>query len=111
LDWIDLYLAITMALDGDDRTADTDDGRFVASEGVLSSEVDDEEVVLDTESGTYYGLNAVGRLLWEQLQEPCTVEELVDAVASEFDVGREECRADVDAFLTDLGEAGLVERA
>jgi outer membrane protein assembly factor BamB len=85
--------------------------RLVATDGVLVSEVDDEQVLLDTDAGTYYGLNAVGTVLWDALQEPRSVEELVALTAEEFDVSSAECRDDVRSFVTDLDEAGLVEPA
>jgi len=85
--------------------------RLVVTDGVLVSEVDDEQVLLDTDAETYYGLNAVGTYLWEALQEPRSVDELVAMTAEEFDVPTGECRDDVRSFVTDLDEAGLVESA
>jgi hypothetical protein len=85
--------------------------RFVRTGSAIDSSVDDERVVLDTDSEVYYGLNRVGAYLWKELEEPQTVEELVDSTAVEFDVVPAECRDDVQSFLTDLLEADLVKRA
>lgn len=86
------------------------DGVYVATDDILATEVDDERVVLDRETETYYGLNAVGAFLWERLEEPRTVEELEAATATEFDVTKAECRDDIHEFLIDLQEADLIER-
>ena len=83
---------------------------LVAKANVLHSTVDDEEVLLDSDTGVYYGLNPVGRFLWHQLQEPRPVADLVERTASEFDVSRSECEEDVREFLTDLVESDLAER-
>lgn len=84
---------------------------IVATEACLASAVDDEQVILDTDTGTYYGLNPVGSYLWTLLEEAHTVEELVSKTATEFDVSKGECRTDVRSFLAEMHEAGLVESA
>ena len=54
-------------------------------------------------------LNATGRLVWELLAEDNSVEYLVAEVVEQFDVDLERARADVQAFLDDLGRQGLLE--
>lgn len=98
----------SVGVDGPTIEADT---TLVADGDVLVSDVGDELVVLDGEEEVYYGLNAVGAFLWEQLEEPRTVDELEEATAEAFDVPRAECREDVHAFLGDLLEADLLSRA
>jgi len=78
---------------------------------VLVSEVDGEVVMLDRESDVYYGLNEVGAHIWEQLEEPRSVDELEESTAEAFDVSRVRCREDIQEFLTDLLESDLIERA
>ena len=54
-------------------------------------------------------LNATGRRVWELLAEDRSVEYLVAEVVEQFDVDQERARADVQAFLDDLGRLGLLE--
>ena len=54
-------------------------------------------------------LNATGRRVWELLAEDRSVEYLVAEVVEQFDVDLERARADVQAFLDDLGRLGLLE--
>jgi hypothetical protein len=54
-------------------------------------------------------LNATGRRVWELLAADRSVEYLVAEVAKQFDVDLERARADVLAFLDDLGRLGLLE--
>jgi hypothetical protein len=75
----------------------------------LAATVDDELVMLDPGVGSYYGLDATGRAVWEHLAEPCSVAQLCRVLAGEFDVELERCAAEVAAFLGELHEAGLVE--
>jgi len=88
----------------------SEEDQFVRTERVLDSSVDDERIVLDTDSEMYYGLNRVGAYLWDELEEPHTVEELVASTTEEFDIEPPECQYDVQTFLTELLEVDLIER-
>jgi hypothetical protein len=69
----------------------------------------DESVMLDSEAGQYFGLNAVGTYIWEQLEQPRTVPELREAVCGEFDVDLATCEADLSEFLRSLIANGMVQ--
>lgn len=98
-----------MATGGDSDRFVNEDAVVNAVEEYVSSELDDELVLLHTTEGHYYGVNEVGRYIWNLIDEPQRVETITDAVASDFDTTREECRTDVLEFLTEMSEAGLVE--
>ncbi|HMR10061.1 MAG TPA: PqqD family protein [Polyangiaceae bacterium] len=87
----------------------TDDRVFVATRRQVSCTVSDEVVILHLDDGAYYGLNQVGTRVWELLQEPRRLDEIVMAVVSEFDVSRSACEADIRGLLKELGERGLLE--
>lgn len=84
--------------------------RVVATRRHVSQTVAGEVVILHLDDGAYYGLNEVGTRVWQLLQEPRTVAELVEGVVEEFDVSAEECALDVAQLLEALEEKGLVER-
>lgn len=98
-----------MGSNGDGDGSIQGDEAFVASGEILASEVDDELVILDNETEMYYGLNEVGRHIWNQLDDPRTFDDLVGSVSTEFDVSRSECRSDVESFLEDLIDSGLID--
>lgn len=87
----------------------TDTSTVVASDGVTSTEIEGEHVLLDLDEGIYYGLNSVGGAIWKELQEPTSVEAIVRAITDAYDVGHEECQEDVLALLDDLQDNGLVD--
>lgn len=70
-----------------------------------------ELLVLDLESGRYYGLNAVAQLVWERLDGAATVAEIVDEIAHRFEVDAERVMNDVQELLADLLAQGLVVTA
>ena len=77
--------------------------------GQLSADLDGEAVILHLESGTYYGLSAVGARIWELIQEPRRVREVRDVLLEEYDVEPAQCGRDVLAVLGDLEAHKLVE--
>ncbi|MGH9510133.1 MAG: PqqD family protein [Terriglobales bacterium] len=81
----------------------------VAVRDQVSCTLQDEAVVLHLGKGVYYGLNPVGATVWNALQEPKTIEQLVHLVTSEYQVPAGECERDLLTLLARLQEAGLVE--
>ena len=79
------------------------------SKSTMTRRVDDEAVILDVESGRYFGLNEVGAFVWDLLEHEVTHDDLVDAVAGSFDVDRERASGDVAALCGELIERGLLE--
>jgi hypothetical protein len=77
---------------------------------LLANELSDSEaVMLDIESGTYFGLRDVAKAVWDRLERPVTVEALCVELLEEFEVDPQTCRRDVDSFLADLDAKGLID--
>ena len=85
------------------------DPRVTRSPDALAAEVGDEIVLLNMATGYFHQLNAMGSYLWNRLDEPLTVSELCRSALDDFEAEAEVCRRDVDGFLQELQEAGLVE--
>jgi hypothetical protein len=80
-----------------------------ARERQVSTNFDDEVIIMETEKGLYYQLNEVGAVIWRTIQRtPSRLPELVSAVMSEFEVSEEQCRGDIVKLIEDLHAAGLV---
>lgn len=76
-----------------------------------SGQVDGQVVLLSLESGHYYGMNEHGSRVWELIEEPRAVSEVVARLLGEFDVPRERCEAEVLSFLNALRADRLVQVA
>lgn len=72
-------------------------------------EIDGEIVALDGRTSSYLAANATGALLWHALAAGTTRQELVDTLVQQFDLEAERARVDVDRFLAQLAEAGILE--
>lgn len=79
------------------------------SQDVVSREVAGETVMLDLESGQYFGLDGVGRRIWELLTEkPRSADALADILVEEYDAPRETIKTDALALIEDLHARNLV---
>ena len=75
----------------------------------LSTQLGNEVVILGLRDSVYYGLSDVGARVWEVLQTPHTVAEIVDVLVAEYDVPAERAETDVQVLLADLHARGLVD--
>ena len=80
-----------------------------AQEQIYANLADDEVVILNLESGVYFGLNAVGARVWQLIQEPTSVRDVCDALLEEYDVDPDRCKCELLALLRDLASKGLIE--
>ena len=77
----------------------------------LATEVEGEVVLLDLDSDVFIGLDEVGSLIWNLLEEPITFATLCQSLRNEYDVPEDTCRVDVLDFLGDLANNSLITLA
>ncbi len=79
-------------------------------ENVLFQEVDGEAVLLSLDKGCYYGLDEVGTTIWKLIdQEDLETDQVVERLVETYDVEPDQARRDLDKFLDDLRESGLIQ--
>ena len=78
-------------------------------ERVLMRRVGDEQVLLNLEDETYYGLNPVGSRLIELAKDGMTLENIIDMLHGEFEVERGQLEIDIRRIAAELVAAGLIE--
>jgi hypothetical protein len=84
--------------------------RVLRNDTLATGEVDGEMVALDINRGQCFGMDSVGSELWALAGEPIAVGEIADSLAGRYDVGRDECLADILPFVSELIEEGLLSR-
>jgi hypothetical protein len=84
------------------------DSHLTVPPQVLSREVGDETVLLNLESGIYFGLDGVGKLIWEAVADGSDLGSAVSAVVAEYEVEERQAAADVLEFASTLVERGLL---
>lgn len=87
------------------------DEQIVISESVVSAALDEEVILLNVETGIYFGLDAIGTRIWSALEQGATEAEIFAQLLEEYEVEAEQLRADIAGFLASLREQGLVHAA
>jgi hypothetical protein len=87
---------------------------FVRSQSVVSRRVSGETLIVPVRGkvgdlASIFSFNGTGSLIWDLLQSPKNLTELVDAVEHEYEVDQAHALKDVERFLNDMLSVGLVE--
>lgn len=68
----------------------------------------DEIALLSAARGKYYGLNSPATRIWELLESPKSIDELIETLMAEYEVGAEECRQQTRELVAELVAENLV---
>ncbi|WP_078595900.1 lasso peptide biosynthesis PqqD family chaperone [Evansella clarkii] len=77
--------------------------------GSIVSDMDGEKVMLSISKGKYYNLGEIGGRIWELIEQPISIEEIVIRLLEEYDVKKTECEEQVINFIDMLRKEELVE--
>ena len=87
---------------------------FTRSRTVVSRVVAGETLIVPVRGkvgdlASIYSFNGTGSLIWQLLDSPCSLANLIDAVEREYVVDLDTATKDVTQFMTDLQSVGLLE--
>ncbi len=82
--------------------------KLMCSDQVLLQRLDDEIILLDLQSGRYFGLQDVGARAWELLPTSGDTDVVFTALLAEYAVDEATLRQDMDELWQGLIEACLV---
>ena len=88
--------------------------QFVRADNVVARVIAGETLVVPVRRGvadlaSLFSFNGVGSTIWEALEKPRTLDELVTTVADAYDVSPERAREDLEVFLGEAQAAGVVQ--
>ena len=78
------------------------------SEDAVFRELDGEAVILNLDTGIYFGLNPTGTRIWNLLAEHGSLQEVFEAMADEYEVSSDSLEKDILQLVSQLCEKGLV---
>lgn len=84
--------------------------QFLVHPSVICRELSGETVLLNLESGVYYGLDAVGTRVWQLIMQGHTIANVCDTMLEEYDVSPDVLNADVTRLVGELRDRGIVTR-
>jgi hypothetical protein len=85
------------------------DQKINIADSVFSQEVDNEMVLLDTESEEYFGLDETAAVIWQHLAENGSLREVHASMLAIYDVTAEQLEKDILSFVEKLIDAGLAQ--
>ncbi len=78
------------------------------SSDVIFQQLDNEAVLLSTQSEMFFGLDSVGTQIWQLLEQYCEMRTLVQALLEKYEVRQEELEKQLLEFVRKLHAKGLV---
>ena len=78
------------------------------SEDAVYRELEGEAVLLNLDTGIYFGLNTTGTRIWNLIAQHGTLQKVLDAMAEEYDASPHSLENDILQLVSQLSEKGLV---
>lgn len=84
--------------------------RFIQNKAIVQSKIGNEVVMLDMDSGFYFGLNSVASVIWGLLANEISFEALIDQLMTQFEVERSTCETDTKELMDQMLEKNIIRR-
>jgi acetylornithine/succinyldiaminopimelate/putrescine aminotransferase len=81
----------------------------VQAKGNIVSDMGGEKVMLSVENGKYYNFGECGGEIWDLMKEKISVNQMVEALISNYEIEQSDCEEQVISFLDELLAEGLIE--
>ena len=82
--------------------------RIQATDDQVSCNLEGKSLLLQVSRGHYFGLNEVGSLVWEKVQQGSTFDEIVSAITAAYKAEPSQVEPDLDKLLGELEVEGLI---
>lgn len=86
----------------------TADSSVQRCDDVIQAEIDGELVMMNLINGDYYGLDKIASRVWEIIEHPKTVAEIIGQLLLEFNVQPEHCKKDIHTLLTHFHKHNII---
>jgi len=85
-----------------------DSGQFVRAPTAISTVIDGIGLIIDANSGRYFGLDDIGAVIWNVLREPQPLAVVQRNLVAEFDGDADLIAREAEQFIDRLRRNGLV---
>jgi len=65
--------------------------------------------MMSIESGKYYNLGGIGGRVWDMMETPIVIRQIIEHLLQEYEVDREICEQQVIRFLQQMKAEGMVQ--
>jgi hypothetical protein len=84
--------------------------KYCRNPQIIDGELDDSQIMMHLEKGKYFGLNPVGKRIWDMIQQPKSFDELIISLLNEFNVEQNQCTKEVKEFLDKAIANDIIEK-
>ena len=84
------------------------DNVVVQNRDIDVSDLNNEKVMMNIDKGQYFSLNSLGSRIWELIDSPKKIRNVVNVLLQEYEVSEEECVESVTEFLNTLHHVELI---
>ncbi len=77
-------------------------------DGLVTVPMDGDLVMMNISTGTYFGINPVGVMIWELLETPRTLQQICHHMMEKYAVDQETCLRDVRNFVEQMLRENIV---
>ena len=82
--------------------------KYIQNKKIIQSKIGEEVVMLDMDSGFYFGLNSVASVIWNLLEQEIAFDFLIDKLMETFDVDRPLCESDTRELIDQMLEKKII---
>jgi len=76
---------------------------------IIAAEADQDLIMVSIATGNYYGVSDVAREIWDAIEQPKRVSDLVDELKAGYSVNPALCEEQTLSFLNALLDEGLLQ--
>jgi hypothetical protein len=76
---------------------------------VIAAEADQDLIMVSIATGYYYGVSDVAREIWDTIERPTKVSDLVDSLSMNYDINSRACEEQTLSFLEALLAEDLLQ--
>lgn len=84
-------------------------GTVKIAKDTIFQELEGEAVLLNMQTGIYFGLNSMGSRIWQLLSEHSDVQTVGSILLGEFDIREKQLQNHLSKFIETLKSKGLIE--
>ena len=76
---------------------------------IIAAEADQDLIMVNVATGHYYGVSDVAREIWDAIEQPKRISDLVDDLTAIYHIGSSTCEEQTVFFLQALLDEGLLQ--
>ncbi len=82
--------------------------KYIQNKKVIQSKIGDEVVMLDMDTGFYFGLNSVASKIWGKLETEVSFDEIISDLLKEYNIDKLTCENETKNFLDQLLDKNII---